>query len=350
MKTHPIAGFFPLMPGPGRFRRVPAVLALMALPWLAGAEVLRQPENREWQDASAIQVVQLVQGNSLHRNYADALPSLIEEIGKVTTLNLAPDPLFIETFDDPRVFQHPFLYVNFGDRPDWTLSEGEVTALRDYLKRGGFIFIDAGINADFLRQESGAGHGQFHSFAEWRVSPEVEAAFQQVFPDLRFRALSRNHELFTSFYAGLPDASILPEAVQSYVVNEKWPQGTYATMGLHVDGRLAVLAMPILAMGWGKNEQDQWTTFIGFRIREGADGLSERLAEAAYSGVRFETTREDGRKDIVYTQQAAMPAWVQEPDGDWRVFRYYYTQEISDYAHTFYTRLGVNIFVYAFTQ
>lgn len=314
------------------------------------ADVLRRDTQvDDWNDASAIRIVQMVQGNALHRNYADALPSLLEELNEVTTLKIAPDPVMIERFDDPALLEHPVLYINFGDRADWTLAPEEIDALRAFIDRGGFIFVDAGINASFLREENNL-YGQSHSFAEWQVSPVVADAFREVYPEKSFQPLPRTHRLFSAFYQGLPDPEILPESVREYVVNEKWPQGTYAAMGLFVEGRLSVLAMPILAMGWGRNELDEWTTFIGFRIREGAEGISERLADAAYTGVRFETTREDGRSDIIYTQQAAMPAWVQEPGDRWRVFRYYYTQEISDYAHTFYTRLGVNIFVYAFTE
>lgn len=313
------------------------------------ADVVRAGQAEEWERLGEVRVMQLVQGNTLHRNYPDALPSLLAEINRVTTLRVAPDPLFIENFADPRLLEHSFLYINFADRRDWTLSQAEAEGLRAFLDRGGFVFLDAGINAAFLREDN-AAYGQYHSFAEWEVSPEASAMMRQVYPDRSFLPLPRDHDLFRAFYTGLPDSSVLPDTVRSYVVNEKWPQGTYAAMGVHVDGRLAVLAMPILAMGWGKNDLDQWTTFIGFRVREGADGLSERLSEAAYSGVRFETTREDGRKDTVYTQQAATPAWVQEPDDIWRVFRYYYTQEISDYAHTFYTRLGINVFIYAFTH
>jgi|TARA_B110000037_G_scaffold211975_1_gene264178 hypothetical protein len=148
----------------------------------------------------------------------------------------------------------------------------------------------------------------------------------------------------------LPDSSVLPDTVQEFVVNEKWPQGSYSSMGLEVDGRLAVLAMPIVAMGWGRNEVGKWTTRIGFRIRESTEGLSDRLSEAYASGEPFEVTREDGRADIIYTQNQTMPSWVQEAGGDWRVFQYHYSQEISDYAHVFYTQLGVNIVVYVFTQ
>lgn len=298
---------------------------------------------------SRFSVTQLVQGPVLQRNYPDALPTLLETINGTTTFDINLDPVFIESFADPKLLEHPICYVNFGDRPDWELTEEERDNLRGFLDRGGFLYIDAGINADFLR-ESNPAYSQSHSFAEWRVSPELEEVFREIYPSERFRALPRDHSLFRSFHAGLPDAEVLPETVRDFVVNEKWPQGTYSAMGLELDGRLAVLCMPILAMGWGQNETGQWTTFIGFRIREGAEGLSERLSEAAYTGTRFEVVREDGRQDIIYTQQEAMPAWVQEPSGDWRVFRYYYTPEISDYAHRFYTQLGVNVFVYAFTR
>jgi hypothetical protein len=299
-------------------------------------------------DVPYLKVVQLVQGDSMQRQYADALPSLLAEVRERTTLNVDPFPVYIESFEDEVIFKHPVIYVNFADRLDWTLSPGEVKNLKRFIERGGFLFIDAGINASFLR--GNVRYGQMHSFADWEVSPEVDAALKQVFPDRRFEPLSRSDVFFKSFYAGLPDASPLPEAIREFIINEKWPQGTYSSMVMRHEDRVAVMAMPIMAMGWGKSEFGQWTTRIGFRVREGAEGLSDRLSEAAYSGESYETTREDGRSDVIYCESPGMPAWVEEPNGDWRVFRYYHSQEISDYAHTFYTRVGVNMFVYIFSQ
>ncbi|MCZ6672363.1 MAG: DUF4159 domain-containing protein [Verrucomicrobia bacterium] len=299
-------------------------------------------------DVPYLKVVQLVQGDAMQRQYADALPSLLEEVRTRTTLNVDPFPVYIDSFEDEIIFKHPVLYVNFADRPDWTLSPGEVKNLKAFIERGGFLFIDAGINASFLR--GNVRYGQMHSFADWEVSPEVDSALKQVFPGKRFEPLPRSDVFFKSFYAGLPDASPLPEAIRDFIINEKWPQGTYSSMVLKYEDRVAVMAMPIMAMGWGKSEFGQWTTRIGFRVREGAEGLSERLSEAAYGGESYDTTREDGRSDVIYCETPGMPAWVEEPSGDWRVFRYYHSQEISDYAHTFYTRLGVNMFVYIFSQ
>ena len=299
-------------------------------------------------DVPYLKVVQLVQGDAMQRQYADALPSLLAEVRERTTLNVDPFPIYIDSFEDEVIFKHPVIYVNFADRADWTFSAGEVKNLRLFIERGGFLFIDAGINASFLR--GNVRHGQMHSFADWEVSPEVEAAFKQIYPERRFEPLSRSDVFFKSFYAGLPDATPLPEAIREFIINEKWPQGTYSTMVMRHEDRVAVMAMPIMAMGWGKSEFGQWTTRIGFRVREGAEGLSDRLSDAAFGGESYETTREDGRNDVIYCEVPGRPDWVEEPNGDWRVFRYYHSQEISDYAHTFYTRLGVNLFVYIFSQ
>ena len=296
----------------------------------------------------SIRIVQLIQGNQLRRMYPEALTGLIESVSTQTTLNVDPDPLVIESFDDPAIFKHPFIYVNYGDRQDWQLAESEKQALKRYIERGGFIFIDAGISASFLGNQTSRAQGQ--SFAEWRVRPNLAELFKEIVPETGFQPLPRSHGLFRSFHVGLPDSSVLPDTVREFVVNEKWPQGSYSAMGLEVEGRLAVLAMPIIAMGWGRNEVGRWTRSIGFRIRESAEGLSDRLSEAYASGEPFEVTREDGRTDIIYTQNEGMASWVQEAGGDWRVFQYHYSQEISDYAHVFYTQLGVNIFVYVFTQ
>ena len=299
-------------------------------------------------DEAPVRIVQLIQGNQFKRMYPDALTGLLESVSAQTTLNVDPDPLVIESFDDPSIFKHPFIYINYSDRQDWQLTESEKQALKRYIERGGFIFIDAGISASFLGTQNARSQGQ--SFAEWRVRPDLAELFKEIVPETSFRPLPRSHGLFRSFHVGLPDSSLLPDTVREFVVNEKWPQGSYSSMGLDVDGRLAVLAMPVIAMGWGRTEVGKWTRSIGFRIRESAEGLSDRLSEAYASGEPFEVTREDGRTDIIYTQNQAMASWVQEAGGDWRVFQYHYSQEISDYAHIFYTQLGVNIVVYAFTH
>jgi len=296
-----------------------------------------------------LRVVQLVEGEPIQRNHPSGLPTLLTEVTRTTRFSFAPDPVFIQSFDDPRLFEAPFTFVNYADRADWQLAESEVDALRLYLENGGFLYIDAGINSEFLREN--ASLGQSHSFADWEVTPVLEEQFARVFPDLRFDPLPRNHPIFDGFYSGLPDPEPLPEAIRDYIVHEKWPQGSYSILALkNESGRILAIATPIISLGWGRDRFGQWTSTISFRVREAAEGLDERVSQAAYSGNRFESVREDGSVDIIYTQPRHMPAWVQEATGRWRVFRYYHGPEISEYAHEFYTRLGVNILVYALAE
>ncbi len=299
-------------------------------------------------DVPEVRIAQLRSGAAVKRNYPYALPSLLEHVAKETTVKVVPEPVILESFEDERLFEYPFIYANFADREDWTFSQLEQQNLRDYLTRGGFLYIDAGINAEFLREQ--AAFGQHHSFGEWDACPELKAAFETVFPERDFQPLRRSHHLFKAFYSGLPDTKILPDTVREFVEEEKWPDGTYSAVGLTVEGRLAVLVTPIIAMGWGKDNLGNWRTTIRFRVRESTEGLSDYLETAAYSGSRFEVVREDGGKDVIYCQKQALPAWVHEPSGRWRIFRYYGSREISDFAHVFYTRLGTNIVVYAMTH
>lgn len=324
-------------------------VSLLLVAGLFGGAALGEPDEEvKIKPAPEIRVAQLVQGKAVNRTQPSALPSLLVEIKKTTTLNVAGQPVIISSFEDPIIFECPFIHVNFGDRKDWNLTALEISNLKTYLRGGGFIHVDAGITAEFLRGDS--GYGQRHSFADWRVNDVLGTAFKAVFPEKAFEPLPRSHPLFRAFYKGLPDASTLPDTVRDFVVTEKWPEGTYSAVALTVDDRIAVLATPIISMGWARNVNGGWLSTISFRIREGAPGLENRLAQAAYGGERFETTREDQTTDVIFCQESAKPAWVAEPDGKYRVFRYYHSREISDFAHEFFTRLGVNIMVYAATE
>lgn len=326
------------------------LVAAFAAHGLSGTVATPSPQPRPEPDSSAytLRIAQLIAGDRFDAFHPGALTSLLEEVAQVTATPVHPDPEVLTSFEDEALLRHPIVYANYADRPDWSLTPAERTNLKNFLDRGGFLFIDAGINADFLR--GNVAYGQRHSYGAWEVTPDLEELFADLYPRESFQPLPRSHEIFRAFYSGLPDAETLPETVREYVVNEKWPQGTYSFMGLYIDGRLAVLATPIIAMGWARDEWGQWLSPIGFRVLESAEGLSERLSKAAYSGVSYQVRREDGREDTVYCQPETLPAWIKEPDGRWRVVRYHYSAEISDYAHRFYTQLGVNVLTYALTQ
>ena len=297
--------------------------------------------------APAIRIGQVISVNPMTRSYPNALRSLLDLLDSETTIKVDKDPRIFRDFEDEGIFDCPFIYVNFVDRINWEFTPKEKRNLKRYLENGGFLYIDAGINSAFLRGNSRAG--QHHSFADWSVTPIIGEAFKDVFSGKKFKPLERAHKLYKVFYKGLPDPSVLPDTVREFVVNEKWPQGTYSAVGLEVNDRIAVLCTPIIAMGWGKRFDGQWETQISFRIREGTKDLGEYLKNAAHYS-SYQANREDGGKDTVFTDSANKPAWVKEPDGTWRVFRYVSSQTISNYAHEFYSRLGINIIVYSLTH
>jgi len=285
----------------------------------------------------------------IERNYPTALSSLLKEARRCTGIPFGEEAVVISSFSDSRLRQLPMLYVNWDDREDWNaLPVSELTALRSYLLDGGFMFIDAGIRASFLGEEEDGG--QHHSFGEWQARPEVTEFFARVLPGERFKAVPRSSEVFRGCYVGLPDGRLLPDTVRDYTINEKWPDGTYSAVGIYApdgSGRMMVLAMPIIAMGWARNSRGGWMNGIRLRVLEGTGGLSESLSRAAVTGKSYAVSREDGGSDMIYCQKNAMPAWVREPGDAWRVFRYYDSRQIDDFAHVFYTRLGINVLLFA---
>ena len=297
-----------------------------------------------------LRVMQLMKTPNGVRRYPDALPSLLTMMNEQTWAKFDTDPLFISELTDERIFENPILYINCDDQTNLEFTAEENQALRRYMELGGFVYLDAGIKASFLGADLG------HSYAAWEERPEVREWFKNVFPEKAFIPLDRSHDLFRVFFKGLPQNSDLkieasqkrlPETVLTFVEQEKWPQGTYSFVGIKVKGRLACVASPICAMGWGRDEFGNWIPPISFRIRESAENFDENLKLASFAGKTFEVIREDGLKDIIYSEPGQRPAWVQEPTGRWRIFKYYQGEEISNYAHSFYARLGMNVFLYA---
>ena len=204
--------------------------------------------------SSGIRIVTLMRNLNATRKYPDALPSLLKTMNEETSTRFDTDPLFISELTDDRLMENPILYVNCDDQPNLEFPAEELAALRRYMEQGGFVYLDAGIKASFLGDLG-------HSYAAWEERPEVNELFRQVYPEKSFLPLPRNHEIFRSFYKGLPknrDLMIeanqkrLPETVLTFVEQEKWPQGTYSFVGMKVKGRLACVASPIWRDGVGQ--------------------------------------------------------------------------------------------------
>ncbi len=80
--------------------------------------------------------------------------------------------------DDPELFKYPIAYLS--EPGYWHPSEAEVTALRTWIQKGGFLIVD-----------------DFHFPNEWQV---FEEAMRRVLPDGHIERLDLSHPVFNTFF------------------------------------------------------------------------------------------------------------------------------------------------------
>lgn len=80
-----------------------------------------------------------------------SIPNLLKAINERTSIKVEPTEARISLKDD-RLWDHPFLHVT--GHGEMKLSDIEVTRLREYLTRGGFLHVDDnyGLNDSFRRE------------------------------------------------------------------------------------------------------------------------------------------------------------------------------------------------------
>jgi len=276
-------------------------------------------------------------------NYPSALPSLLRTIRQRQLQFPLMEEEVIRNLQALREGRSPLLYINAGDVANWDFPDSDVDALRSFLDSGGFLWIDAGLQADFFTPEQ----AQAHSYAYWEASEPVHRLFKRMYPTLTLEALPQTHPIFRLIYSGLPSTDKLPAAITPYVTQEKWPQGTYSLLGLTVHHHLGVILTPIASMGWVTDESGRFTGMLAMRIREEAPDLGELLSKTKASGESYLVHDAQGGEETIYCDPPGRPAWVRESSGRWRVFRYYQGPEISTFAQQFFTQLGINVWSYA---
>jgi len=83
----------------------------------------------------------------------------------------------VHTFDDPALLKYPVAYLS--EPGYWIPSESEMTGLRTYLAKGGFLIVD-----DFMR-------------SEWE---NFEHQMRRVLPTARIDRLDLSHPVFDAFF------------------------------------------------------------------------------------------------------------------------------------------------------
>ena len=153
-------------------------------------------------------------------NDPSILPNLASEINKRTTLKIAPEQA-VASLSSPELFDYPFIFLTGHD--EIRLSQGEIENLREYLIKGGFLYVDDDYGLDkSFRQE-----------------------IERVFPGIKFEEIPFTHPIYHSFY----DFSELPKIHKH---DAKPPQA----FGIWYQGRLVIFYTyeTNISDGWA----DQW--------------------------------------------------------------------------------------------
>lgn len=99
-------------------------------------------------------------------------------LSAISMVRPGPDGNNIFQMDDAELLRHPIAYLS--EPGYWYPSDSEVSALRDYLAKGGFLIVD-----------------DFHFENEWAV---FETAIRRVLPTHRIERLQLAHPIFHSFF------------------------------------------------------------------------------------------------------------------------------------------------------
>jgi len=156
---------------------------------------------------------------------------LILGIRRLTNIQIAEQGKTIP-LTDPEIFHYPFIYsVECGH---WDLTDPEVSALREYLRRGGFLFCD-----------------DFWGSREWQ---NFQRNIERVLPDSQIVDLPLSHPVFHSYY----DISQLIQTPN--VGNALYSDHTYEQDGFvpHCRGIMNDSGRLMVIINWNTDLGDAW--------------------------------------------------------------------------------------------
>ena len=111
-------------------------------------------------------------------NYPDAEIHLNQLVSEATDVHVEPDSYRIVELGSPEVFKYPFAYVSEPGEMD--LSEMELSNLRQFIDRGGFVIVD-----DFD--------------GPWQMD-QFRRQLYRAFPQRELFRLGPDHEIFHTFF------------------------------------------------------------------------------------------------------------------------------------------------------
>ena len=157
--------------------------------------------------------------------------NLLRGVRRLTNIHVNKEPIVLR-LDDDRIFEYPFLYMlEVGRNGGIQLTPKEIHNLREYLLRGGFLFID-----DFW------GTWQWEHFYR---------TFSKVFPDKPLVELNKDHQIFHCYY-DIDGPQMIPRVSNPENYPEQDVDVAINRAVLDDDGRVMVL------INWNSDIGDGW--------------------------------------------------------------------------------------------
>lgn len=187
-------------------------------------------------------------GGGWRTDWPDSDLNLPYRLQQLTSISANPEPMILD-LTDPKLFDYPFIYLI--EPGSLMFDEAEVTALRKYCERGGFLLVD-----DFWGED------------EWE---NFEFEIKRVFPNREIVDLKADHPIFHCVY-NLDEPPQVPSIHQaiggrgqgpggSDITAERWDAEEPHYRAIHDDkGNMMVLAChnTDLGDGWEREGEDAW--------------------------------------------------------------------------------------------
>jgi hypothetical protein len=164
-------------------------------------------------------------------DYPAADHNFLRGVRRLTNLHINSNPIVLR-LDDDKIFEYPFLYMlEVGRSGGISLTEKEIENLREYLLRGGFLFID-----------------DFWGTMQWEA---FHRGFSKVFPDRPMVDLDKDHQIFHCFY-DIEGPQMIPRIYNPENLPEQDVDRAFNRAILDDDGRVMVL------INWNSDMGDGW--------------------------------------------------------------------------------------------
>ncbi len=209
-----------------RFFRVAALALLATTAITLGAA---RPKTGEQLRAEPVDWARLITPNKDWDIHGDRDPELARFIRENTSLDIHRSPQSADPADLENLCRHPFIYAK---DLRWVSDAGQLANLGEYLRRGGFLCVDA--------------------CATEAVNPDMEvclransAIFKRIFPEAKIRKLPPTHGVYHCYF------NLSRADVYTADMGNQDRCANYGLYGVFVDHRMvAVISMYGLECGW----------------------------------------------------------------------------------------------------